>query len=45
MKIHKKIKIGIWEIGTFSVMTSKVYLKLKFWDYNDKNMGFHLTTK
>ena len=20
-------------------------LKLKFWDYNEKNMGFHLTPK
>ena len=47
MKIHKKIKIGKPEIGTFSVTTSKsiVKLKLKFWDYNEKNMDFHLTHK
>ena len=24
---------------------SIVNLKLKFWDYNEKNMGFHLTHK
>ena len=36
MIIHKKIKIGIPGIGTFSVITSKVIvnLKLKFCDYN-----------
>ena len=46
MKINKKIKIGIPEMGTFSVITAKVVnLKLKFWGYNEKNMGFHLTPK
>ena len=46
MKIHKKIKIGIPEISTFSVNRQSiglVNLKLKFWGYNEKNMGFHLT--
>ena len=37
MKIHKKIKIGTLEIGTSA--------KVKFWGYNEKNMGFHLTPK
>ena len=45
MEINKKIKIGILEIGTFSAITSKVNVKLKFWGYNEKNMGFHLTPK
>ena len=31
MKIHKKIKIGIPEIGTFSAITAKVYL---IWSWN-----------
>ena len=41
MKIHKKIKIGIPEIATFSAIT----LYSAFWGYNEKNMGFHLTPK
>ena len=48
MKIYKKIKIGIPEIGTFSATTAKVNivnLKLKFCGYNEKNMGFHLSQK
>ena len=46
MKIHKKIKISILEMGTFSAITSKVAnLKLKFWGHNEKNIGFHLIPK
>ena len=50
MKIHKKIAIVIPGIGTFSAITLKKYksrvnLRLKFWGYNWKNMGFHLTSK
>ena len=47
MKIHTKIKIGIPEIGTFFCynLQSTVNLKLKFGDYDEKNMGFHLTPK
>ena len=50
MKIHKKIKIGILEICTFSELISTVTesilkLKLKFWGYNEINVGFHLTPK
>ena len=47
MKIHKKIKIGI-PINMYIFcynFQSKVNLKLKFWGYNEKNMGFHLTPK
>ena len=40
MKIHKKVKIGKPEIGTFSTITSKVK-----GIYNEENMGFHLTPK
>ena len=46
MKIHKKIKIGIPIIGTFSAITSKVYivnLKLKFGDYDEKKYYFRLS--
>ena len=47
MKIHKKIKIGIPEIGTFfcSNFQNIVNLKLKFWGYNENNMGFNMTPK
>ena len=48
MKIHKKMKVGILEIGTFSAISyfqSTMNLKLKFWGYDEKNMGFHLTPK
>ena len=47
VKIHKNIKIGIPEIGTFFCynLQSIVDLKLKFKGYNEKNMGFHLTPK
>ena len=39
--------MDISEIGTFSAITFKalVYLKLKFWGYNKKNITFHLTPK
>ena len=41
------MKSGIPEIGTFSAITSIsiVNLKLTFWGYNEKNMGFHLIPK
>ena len=47
MKIHKKIEIGIpinMYIFCYNFL-SIVHLKLKFWGYNEKNMGFHLTPK
>ena len=45
--IHlKKFKIGIPEIGIFSVITKGIVnLKLKFRGYNENKMVFHLTSK
>ena len=49
MKPQKKINnFSLPEIGTFSATTAKVSLanlKLKFWGYNEKNLGFHLPRK
>ena len=48
MKIHKKIKKKwcTWNRYIFCYnLQSVVDLKLKFWGYNEKNIGFHLTSK
>ena len=46
MKIHKKIKIDIPEIGTVCFNFHYIVnLELKFWGYNEKKIGFHLTPK
>ena len=43
--IHKKLKIDTLEMSTFfcNDFQSIVNLQLKFWDYNKKNVDFHLT--
>ena len=48
--IYKKIKIGIpltciSTVHVGSTFRSVVDLKLKFWDSNVENIGFHLTSK
>ena len=46
MKICKKIKIGILEIGAFSAVATKVYVfEADIFGFNEKNMGFYLTPK
>ena len=44
MKMHTKIKIGTLKIACYNFQ-SRVNLKMKFWGYNEKNTGFHLTPK
>ena len=41
-KIHKKIRIGILEKGTFSTITAKV---TEIWENNEKNNVLNLTPK
>ena len=45
MKMHKKIKIGIKRYIFCYNCRSIVNLKLKFWSYFEKNMGFYLAPK